>query len=159
MLRACRSHGAKAVALTSLLFAAPAAHAQSSALGHAPARATYPPSVYSGAPASRIYPGDKGFQATMKIEHYYQSVEHAPASRPLVRPTVVAEPTAAPVAVSVTGPAEHPEFVTIRGPGGDVRSFPLAKDREVIRPRTIVLRPGEKLTLVIGSARAQTGKK
>lgn len=98
----------------------------------------------------------------MKIQSYYQDIVHAApvvASRPVVRSAVHAEATAAPVTVSIAGPAERPETVTIRGPGGDVRSFPVAPGRNVIRARTIVLRPGEKLTLVVGTAQVKAGKK
>ena len=147
MSRACLSLGAKVVVLSALLLGASSVHAQSSA---------------RAAPTFRIHPADKGFQATMKIQSYYQNVAHAApvvASRPFVRPAVPAESTASPVRVSITEPADRPETVTIRGPGGDVRSFPIAPGRNVIRSRTIVLRPGEKLTLVVGTAQVQAGKK
>lgn len=147
MSRACLSLGAKVVVLPVLLLSASSADAQSSA---------------RIAPAFRLHPADKGFQATMTIQSYYQGiVPSGPvvASRPVVRSSVHAESPAAPVTVSIAEPAERAETVTIRGPGGDVRSFPIAPGRKIIRARTIVLRPGEKLTLVIGTAQVQAGKK
>lgn len=147
MSRAYSSFGAKVVVLSALLLSASSANAQS---------------TIRTMPAFRIHPADKGFQATMSIQSYYQDVVHAApavASRPIVRAPVHAESTAAPVTVSIAEPPERPQTVTIRSPSGDVRSFPIAPGRNVIRARTIVLRPGEKLTLVIGTAQAQAGKK
>src|SRR5579859_6731287 len=121
MSRAYLWLGAKVLVLPTLLLSASSADAQSST---------------RMASAFRLHPSDKGFQATMKIQSYYQDIVHAApvvASRPVVRSAVHAEATAAPVTVSIAGPAERPETVTIRGPGGDVRSFPVAPGRNVIR--------------------------
>jgi hypothetical protein len=49
--------------------------------------------------------------------------------------------------------------VAIRGPNGEVRRFPVSSP-EAIRPRTVIVRPGEKLSITIdGSIRVQTQPK
>jgi len=150
--------------LVAALLTVSSAGAQSSALGHAVAPGYHP--VYSaGAPTLRIYPGDKGFHSTMQIEHYYQVLERGePAVKPAyvapVRQTTAPATTAAPsVAVSYSESSSKPMMVDIRGPDGQVRSFPLAHGRDTIRVRTIIVHPGESLTLRLQGATVQAPKK
>jgi hypothetical protein len=144
--------------LVAALLTVSSAGAQSSALGHAVAPGYHP--VYSaGASTLRVYPGDKGFHSTMQIEHYYQVLERG---EPAVKPAYVApvRQTAAPsVAVSYSESSSKPMMVDIRGPDGQVRSFPLAHGRDTIRVRTIIVHPGESLTLRFQGATVQAPKK
>jgi hypothetical protein len=137
--------------LIGLLFTAPAARAQTSASGHVPAPGT--PASYNlrGLPPFGIYPGDRMFQATMKIQSTYQAAEHAAPPVAVYRrptPRVVRE-EAAPVEVTVTEPAGPTELVTIRGPNGEVRSFPIVGGRQAIKARTIIVRPGQSINLMV----------
>jgi hypothetical protein len=144
--------GKGATLLALLLLATSSAHAQTSPSGHVPARTTYPQRIYSGAPAFRVYPGDHMFQASMKIEHYYQDVERAAPlavyRRPARQSSPVTEP-AAPVQVSIREPAGETEMISIRGPDGQVRSFPIVGGRKAIEARTLIVRPGQSLNLTV----------
>jgi hypothetical protein len=51
------------------------------------------------------------------------------------------------VVVTRAARAPAPEYVTLRGPDGVVRTFPLEGGREAIVVREVTLRPGEQLTL------------
>jgi hypothetical protein len=149
------------VCCAAALLAASSVQAQTSALGHVPARTTYAPRLTATAPPFQIYPGDRMFQATMKIEHYYQDAEraaplaayHPPAWRSSVREE------AAPVEVSITEPERPTEMVAIRGPNGEVRSFPLVGGRKAIKARTIIVRPGQSLNLVVYGGRISVTRK
>lgn len=141
------------------LLATSAAQAQTSALGHVPARTAYAARPGATAPAFQIYPGDRMFQATMKIEHYYQDAErsataayHPPAWRSAVQEE-------APVAVSIREPEGPTEMVSIRGPDGKVRSFPLVGGRKAIKVRTLVVRPGQRLNLVVSGGQVTVMRK
>jgi hypothetical protein len=62
--------------------------------------------------------------------------------------------------VTVTRPAPAqtpaPLVVNLRGPNGEVRSFPVAGGPEAIRRQEVIVRPGESATLnVMGTARAR----
>jgi hypothetical protein len=58
-------------------------------------------------------------------------------------------------AATVSAPA--PESVTLRGPDGVVRTFPLEGGREAIVVREVTLRPGESVTINVNpSASPQT---
>ncbi len=148
---------AKGLALLSaVLLTASTVQAQTSGSSHVPARTTYVPRSSAGAPAFNIYPGDRMFQATMKIEHYYQDAERsAPAAvyHPLARHPSAQEEAAAPVEVSISEPEDATETVAIRGPDGKVRSFPIAGGRKAIKVRTLVVRPGQSLRLVVYGGR------
>jgi hypothetical protein len=50
-------------------------------------------------------------------------------------------------------------MVDIRGPDGQVRSFALANGRDTIQARTIVVRPGEKLTIQLNGTQVHLDKK
>lgn len=156
----CLGKGAALLALLTL--SACSAQAQTSSSGHVPARTTYPQRIYSGATAFRVYPGDHMFQASMKIEHYYQDVERvAPlvaARQPMRQPTVNEEP-AAPVEVSITEPAGPTEMVSIRGPDGQVRSFPIVGGRKAIKARTLIVRPGQSLNLTVYGGHVTVSRK
>ncbi|HTU17602.1 MAG TPA: hypothetical protein VMG10_06015 [Gemmataceae bacterium] len=134
------------------------AQAQTSPSGHVPARTTYG-SV--APPPFSIYPGDRMFQATMKIQHAYQYAERvAPlmAYRPPSWSTTVQE-SAGPVEVGVTSPEGIIEMVTIRGPDGKLRSFPILGGRKAIKARTIVVHPGQSLNLAIRGGRVEVSRK
>jgi hypothetical protein len=49
-------------------------------------------------------------------------------------------------------PEPAPVYVTVRGPDGELRRFPLEGGREAIQTRQIVVRPGESATLQIVAA-------
>jgi len=101
----------------------------------------------------RIPPDAKGYQTTMIVQQYHLAREQA-APRP-ASPTLPSYRWAAPaVSVDVNVPNVAPPvsrpttYVTIRGPDGEVRRFPLARGVEVqyVR-RHVVLRPGESTTI------------
>jgi hypothetical protein len=147
--------------LTAVLLTTSAARAQTSASGHVPAPRAAAPSSLGGLPAFGIYPGDHMFQATMKIGSTYQAAERAApavAYRRPAPPTVREEAT--PVEVGITEPAGATELIKIRGPNGEVRSFPIVGGRKAIKTRTIIVRPGESLNLVVygGQVTIATGK-
>jgi len=101
----------------------------------------------------------------MQIERYYQMRQRArsaAASPPAIPTRYIAVPPApamSNVVVSIGEPANKPTVVDIRGPDGKVRSFPVASGNDVIRPRTIVLHPGDSLTIRFAAARPQAPKK
>lgn len=105
----------------------------------------------------RVSPDARGYQATMALQQARQTQTRPTATRPEVRPqptrTIQPAPTSGVVvAVRVpTTPAQpEPTFVTIKGPDGEVRRFPLASGSAVIKqPQVIVLRPGESTTIQI----------
>lgn len=147
--------------LTAVLLTACEARAQTSASGHVPAPRVPTPYSLRGLPAFGIYPGDHMFQATMKISSTYQAAERT-APAPVYRrpaPRAVRE-EAKPVEVGITEPAGATELVKIRGPNGEVRSFPIVGGRKAIKTRTIIVRPGESLSLVVHGGRVtiSTGK-
>jgi hypothetical protein len=51
------------------------------------------------------------------------------------------------VVVTIPAGALSPEFVTLQGPDGKVRTFPLEGGREAIVVREVTLGPGERLTI------------
>ena len=68
-----------------------------------------------------------------------------PAPTPVFR-----APQAVTVAVTLTQPAQPavpPLAVNLRGPDGQVRRFAVEGGRDVIQVRSVVLRPGESLTI------------
>jgi len=137
---------------TALFLCTSAARAQTSSLSHVPARGTAAQSNSRGLPPFGIYPGDRMFQAAMKISSTYQAVER---SAPVVvyrrpAPRVVQE-EATPVGVTVTEPEGATEMVKIRGPNGEVRSFPIEGGRKAIKARTIIVRPGQSLHLTVNA--------
>lgn len=152
MLICLRSFATGATLCALTLLVASTAQAQTSASGHVPARMPYAATDA----AYRIFPGDHLYQATMKIQHYYQDVERqaptmayrAPAPKSTHR-----EDEAMPVEVSITDPAGVSEMIAIRGPNGEVRSFPIVGGRQAIKARTIIVHPGERLKLVVQGGR------
>ena len=136
------------------------AQAQTSASGHVPARTTYRLRPTAPPPFS-IYPGDRMFQATMKIQHACQYAERvAPMAsyRPRASRTTVQE-SAAPVAVDVASPEGITEMVAIRGPDGKLRSFPIVGGRKAIKARTIIVRPGQSINLTIHGGHVEVLRK
>lgn len=137
-----------------MLLAAPTAQAQTSASGHVPASSVPSRNNLRGLPPFGIYPGDRMFQATMKIQNTYQAAERAaPVTvyrRPAPRPV---QEEAAGVEVGITEPAGPTEMVTIRGPDGQVRSFPILGGRKAIKARTVIVRPGQTLNLIVRGSR------
>lgn len=86
----------------------------------------------------------------MKIQTSYQAAERAAPIAVYRRPAVrVVQEEAAPLEVGITEPEGATEMVTIRGPNGEVRSFPIAGGRKAIKARTIVVRPGQTLNLTV----------
>jgi hypothetical protein len=156
---------AKAGALVcAALLTVSSASAQPSGLGHVAAPGFRP--VYSpGGSTFQVYPGDKGFHSTMQIQRYYQTLARMRTSEPtpsVTRPRSNAAPaaeTASSVVVTISEPANRPVLVDIRGPDGKLRSFALAGGREAIQPQTIVVHPGEKLTIQFNGAHVQLNKK
>lgn len=148
-----------AICIAALLIPS-ALQAQSSSSGHVPARTAYP-SPRTAPPPFSVYPGDHMFQATMKIQHSYQYAERvAPVLnyRPRALQTTVSE-SATPVEVGVTSPEGITEMVTIRGPDGKVRSFPIVGGRKAIKARTIIVRPGQSLNLTIRGGHVEVSRK
>ncbi|HEY7327737.1 MAG TPA: hypothetical protein VH592_08860 [Gemmataceae bacterium] len=147
--------------LLGMLLTASAAKAQTSAAGHVPARGVAAPNSLQGLPPFGIHPGDRMFQATMKIQSTYQAAERAAPVTVYRRPAPrVVQEEAAPVEVTVTGPEGPTEMVSIRGPNGEVRSFPLVGGRQAIKARTIIVRPGQTLNLTVrGSSVTITTKR
>lgn len=149
------------VCCAAALLATSSVQAQTSALGHVPARTAYAPRLTANAPAFSVYPGDHMFQATMKIEHYHQDMEraapiaayHPPAWHSSVREE------ATQVAVSISEPEGPAEMIAIRGPNGEVRSFPIVGGRQAIKARTIIVRPGQSLNLVVYGDRISVTRK
>jgi hypothetical protein len=136
--------------LSALLFTASAAQAQTSGLGHVPARGAPAPYNLRGLPPFGIYPGDHMFQGGMKIQTTYQAATHAAPVTVYRRPAPPVVPEeAAPVAVTVTEPEGPTEMVTIRGLDGEVRSFPIVGGRKAIKARTIIVHPGQTLNLIV----------
>jgi hypothetical protein len=81
----------------------------------------------------------------------YHTVKQ-PVPRPEPAPTriVRAMPQTAPFSVVVTTPIHPPSkpfYVSLRGPDGQVRRFPVEGGPAAIRYREVVLRPGETLTI------------
>jgi hypothetical protein len=145
---------AKAIALlTAVLLTAPAARAQTSAAGHVPAPRVSASYNLRGLPSFGIYPGDHMFQATMKIQSTYQAAEHATPAVVYRRPTRPVVREEAAVQVDIAEPAGPTEYVTIRGPNGEVRSFPILGGRKAIKARTIIVRPGQSLNLLVHGGR------
>jgi hypothetical protein len=147
--------------LTAVLLTASAARAQTSSAGHVPAPRVAAPYSLRGLPAFGIYPGDHMFQATMKISNTYQAAKRAAPPVVYRRPAPRAvQEEVKPVEVGITEPAGATELVKIRGPNGEVRSFPIEGGRKAIKTRTIIVRPGESLNLVIygGRVTASSGK-
>ena len=146
--------------LAALLTVSPA-FAQPSPLGHVAARGSRP--LYSpGGSTFQIYPGDKGFNSTMQIQRYYQVLERSrvQTSRPPAFSTSAVETSPGPnTIVKLNEHASQPLMVTLRGPDGKLRSFPVEGGQKAIQPRTIVVRPGERLTISIGGARVTIDKK
>jgi hypothetical protein len=63
------------------------------------------------------------------------------------------------VQVNVAEPAEVTEMVQIRGPNGEVRSFPIVGGRKAIKARTIIVRPGQSLNLTIQGGQVEVSRK
>ena len=158
-LRPLATGGAFVVAA---LLSVSSASAQPSGLGHVAAPGVRP--VYSpGGSTFQVYPGDRGFHATMQIQRYYQTRKRmTPAVSTPAAPratAVQAAETTPNIAVTISEPAKRPIMVDIRGPDGQVRSFALANGRDTIQARTIVVRPGEKLTIQLNGTQVHLDKK
>jgi hypothetical protein len=132
-----------------MLLWASAARAQTSSLGHVPARGASVSANLRNVPPFGIYPGDRMFQASMKISGTYQAAERAAPVVVYRRPAPRVHEEAAPVAVNVTEPEGATELVQIRGPNGEVRSFPIVGGKKAIKARTIIVRPGQTLNLTV----------
>ncbi len=157
MFHTLSSLGKAAALLAVVLAAAPHASAQTSSSGHVPARTPYPSRNSVDATNPQVYPGDHLFQATMKIERSYRNVER-PAPAVPRRPSAP-QAKAMPVEVTVTEPEGPTEMVSIRGPDGQVRSFPLVGGRKAIKARTLIVRPGQTLNLTIYGGRVTVARK
>lgn len=120
------------------------------------------PAVLAQTP--RIPPGTRGYERVQIMKRAQRTTARQTPSR-IVSPTVSApsvvtrsQPSAVAVNVNVpsnqqvvgpTTPASvSPRMVTIQGPDGQIRRFPLATGVEVqYRSQSIVLRPGESTTI------------
>lgn len=96
----------------------------------------------------------RGYQRVQIIQKAQQARMQAPvAQRSIPAPALTTAPASAlAVNVNVPTPADGTvpatTYVTIRGPDGQVRRFPLARGVEVqYRRQSIVLRPGESTTI------------
>lgn len=134
---------------TALLLSSSVAQAQTSSLGHVPARGVPAPSNLRNLPPFGIYPGDHMFQATMKISNTYQAAERRAPVTVYRRPAPPVREEETPVAVNITEPEGATELVKIRGPNGEVRSFPIVGGKKAIKARTIIVRPGQSLNLTV----------
>ena len=157
MYHALSSLGKASALLAVVLAAASHARAQTSSSGHVPARTPYPTRNSADAATPQVYPGDHLFQATMKIARSYRNVERPVPIAPR-RPSAPLE-KAMPVEVTVTEPEGPTEMVSIRGPDGQVRSFPLVGGRKAIKARTLIVRPGQTLNLTIYGGRVTVARK
>jgi hypothetical protein len=114
-----------------------------------------------------ITPGTRNFQATMILQANLQQGANAqrqaviaPAyQRPHRTGPAVRFSAAAPLTIVISTPPASPldprqptEYANIRGPGGDVRRIPLARGKDTIQPRSIIVRAGESVTLQIMAA-------
>jgi hypothetical protein len=135
--------------LLGMLLTASAVQAQTSSQGHVPAPGVSTPYNLHGMPSFGIYPGDHMFQATMKVQTTYQAAERAAPMVVYRRPTRPVVREEAAVQVDIAEPAGPTEYVTIRGPNGEVRSFPILGGRQAIKARTIIVRPGQSLNLMV----------
>jgi hypothetical protein len=77
-----------------------------------------------------------------------------PVAQPATQPAPAPSPRFLPppepftITLAVTPPvAKEPVFVQLRGPDGNVRSFPLEGGRDAITYSPVVLRPGQSLTM------------
>ncbi len=159
-----RSHwflGGWLALMMALLFTPASVFAQWSPLNkHAALRYGYNPGYYAGSHLI-IPPASRGYQATKMIEQYHVATKQAAAAASSVRrfTPAPAEPVPNSLAVGINPPAGQPMTVAIRGPDGQVRRFPVSSP-EAIRPRTIIVRPGEKLSITLdGSIRVQIQQK
>ena len=107
----------------------------------------------------RISPDARGFQTTMILQQQARARQQARTqvaapARPTT-PSYQPQPTGVGVSVNVPTPVAQVTTapsgsVSIRGPDGEVRRFPLASGVEVqYRRQYIVLRPGESTTIRI----------
>lgn len=141
--------GGLALTLTILFLPAPLWAQWSPSNKHALYRYGYNPGYYAG-PTLGIPPAAKGYQATMMVERHYRNTERAAmaaAAAPARSSTPEPEPPPSSLAVGINPPAQ-PTSVSIRGPDGKVRTFPLASP-DAIRPRTIIVRSGERLSITL----------
>lgn len=109
--------------------------------------ATQPARAQQAARGPTIPLDAKGYQASMIRQEYLQQRERmrpAPARTMAARPT----PAATSVQVAVILPPEPaPVYISLRGPDGEVSRFPLEGGRRAVRPREIVVHPGETATI------------
>jgi hypothetical protein len=137
--------GGLAVAAAALLLAAGTAAAQQPAA------------------SPRIPPDAKGWQAAMIQQEYLQarSAQRALAAPPAApqgvyarAPSSAAPPLSVSVAVAVPAAREESPsvLVDLRGPGGEVRTFPLEGGREAVQTRQVIVRPGESVTFRLVAA-------
>jgi hypothetical protein len=75
-----------------------------------------------------------------------------PAPPPTVRPLIPMETVG--VTVSLPRPAvKEPTFIQLRGPDGRVRSFPIEGGTDAITYTSVVLRPGQSVTIHLAAAK------
>jgi hypothetical protein len=83
------------------------------------------------------------------------TTSHAVAQpAPAPSPRFLPPPEPFTITLAVTPPvAKEPVFVQLRGPDGNVRSFPLEGGRDAITYSSVVLRPGQSLTIHLAAAK------
>src|SRR5262245_42237853 len=122
-----------------------------------------PAAAQQSADLPRIPPDARGYQTVMILQDYHrQRAAQRPAATPRPSAPAPLRTRAAPPAalvVSVTRPAEQPAaptaaplLVDIRGPDGTVRTFPVEGGRAAIQTQTVIVRPGETMTLRVLAA-------
>lgn len=110
-----------------------------------------------------IPPDVKGYQAQLIRQQSVRPV--APAGPSAARsvsfgPTSAGSAATPPVRVTVSVPvSSDTAFVAIRGPGGEVRYFPVEGGRATLATRVVVVRPGEPVTIRFPAPPWQTDKR
>ncbi len=91
--------------------------------------------------APQVLAGDRVHGARQPITQSH------PASAPVVRPVL----SPVTISVAVTGApapaASETPYISLRGPDGRLRSFPVEGGADEMQSRIVVLRPGESLTI------------
>ncbi len=116
--------------------------------------ATMPAHAQPPGGSPRVSPDARGYQRTMVYQQHYQH-QAATAHTGVAHPTYhrpAEHPTEAPTALQVVVKAPT-TYVTLRGPNGEVRRFPLVGGREAIQVRSVIVRPGQTVHITIMAKR------
>ena len=113
-----------------------------------------------GGVASAQYPGGRPFRPDARGFEIQRSMQAAQARRAASAPTVQsiprsyrpaeAEPAPTQVEIAMTLPTgAPPASVAIRGPDGELRTFPVEGGQAGLANRVIVVRPGQTVTIQV----------